>query len=236
MTKSPLNLILTVSLCLTGFLGTGCKKKHKPDHSSPLSVVKSYLWSVNHHDCKIMNQVVSGRLKRYLEKRGKEGCYGRMKALAQNKDSRISDVRVKPLAEPAVFFEQDGRAVVELQLVRHEREEVIYFDLEQMENRWYIVGESPNLPRWYTGPPPRLKRPDIRQEKGPVPQEPRRPELVAPPPPPPPVVQPPVEPPPTVETQAPPTHVKPPDPPMVEEETDDEEPPPPPPDDDDSEY
>ncbi len=145
----------------------GCKKKYKPDLSTPLSAVQSYIWAVNHHDCRVLESIVSGRFKRFLEKRGKEGCYSIMKAYALSREKRrIADIRVEAIGEPLLVHEDDARALVALQLTRNDREEVAYFDLEHTEKGWQVVGEMPQLPRWYTGPAPQFSRPDVQPESG----------------------------------------------------------------------
>jgi len=166
---------------------TGCKKKHKPDYSTPLGIVKSYIWAIDHHDCPVLEKVVAGRFKRHLEKRGKEGCYRIMKAYGKSRGkTRLSEVRVEKAGEPTIFFEEEGRVIVSMPIHRQDREETAYFDLERTDRGWQVVGEDAKPPRWYTGPAPQLNRPDIRPDT-----PPEVPMVTAPGPVPPPVVTPP---------------------------------------------
>jgi hypothetical protein len=213
--------IVVVAACLALFSAplAGCKKKHKPDHSTPLGIVKSYIWAIDHHDCEVLGKVVTGKFKRHLEKRGKEGCHHIMKAYAKQRGkTKFADIRVVKTGEPTIFYEEEGRVIVALPLTRQDRDDVAYFDLERTDRGWQVVGENAKPPRWYTGPAPQLNRPDIRPDAPPTPG-PTGP-VVAPPPPAPP--SPPVEPsevntpPPSPPADSPPPTSAPPAPPITE--------------------
>lgn len=180
--STPNIVIMAACLALLSGPLAGCKKKHKPDHSTPLGIVNSYIWAIDHHDCEVLGKVVTGKFKRHLEKRGKEGCHHIMKAYAKQRGkTKFADVRVVKTGEPSIFFEEEGRAIVSLPLTRQDREEVAYFDLERTDHGWQVVGENAKPPRWYTGPAPQLNRPDIRPD---VPQTPAPTTPVVSPPPP----------------------------------------------------
>ncbi len=149
---------------------SGCKKKHKPDYSTPLGIVNSYIWAIDHHDCSVLEKVVAGRFKRHLEKRGKDACLRIMKAYSSSRGkTKLSDVRIERKGEPTIFFEEAARAIVALPLYRQDREETAYFDLEHTDLGWQVVGEDGKPPKWYTGPAPQLTRPEIRPDTPPEP-------------------------------------------------------------------
>ena len=155
---------------------SGCKKSHKPDYSTPLGIVNSYIWAIDHHDCTVLEKVVAGRFKRHLEKRGKEGCIRIQKSYGKLRGkTKLSEIRVAKTGDPTIFFEEEGRAIVAVPLTRQDREEVAYFDVERTDRGWQVVGEDAKPPKWYTGPPPQLTRPDIRPEA--LPEAPKPPVL-----------------------------------------------------------
>jgi hypothetical protein len=205
-------VIVAACLSLLSLPLAGCKKKHKPDHSTPLGIVNSYIWAIDHHDCGVLEKVVSGKFKRHLEKRGKEGCHQIMKAYGKHRGkTKFADVRVVKAGEPTLFYEEEGRAIVALPLTRQDREEVAYFDLERTERGWQVVGENAKTPRWYSGPAPQLDRPDIRPDAPPVTAP-----IAAPPPPDSSLTQPSGPPTVSVPPEAPPPTTAPPAPPVTE--------------------
>ena len=210
MQKKYLQWAISVMVLGCFFVIDGCKKQYHPDLSTPLSAVQSYIWAVNHHDCQVLKRVVAGRFRRFLEKRGKEGCYSIMKSYAVSREKRrIADIRVEA-GEVQLIHEDAVRALVALQLTRNDREEVAYFDLEHTDAGWQVVGEMAQLPRWYTGPAPQFSRPDIpsanKVESTPPSVAPMQSA-------PPPVESAPPAPPPPVESAPPPVESAPPAPP-----------------------
>jgi len=170
MRISTQGIIVSAALLALALLPlAGCKKKHKPDYSTPMGIVKSYIWAIDHHDCSVLEKVVAGKFKRHLEKRGKEGCHRIMKAYAKSRgNTKFSDLRVVKTGEPAIFYEEEGRVIVSLPLTRQDREDVAYFDVERTDRGWQVVGENSKPPRWYNGPAPQLDRPDIRPDAPPA--------------------------------------------------------------------
>ena len=193
MRNSTRGIVVFAALLALALLPlAGCKKKHKPDYSTPMGIVKSYIWAIDHHDCAVLEKVVAGKFKRHLEKRGKEGCHRIMKAYAKSRgNTKFSELRVVKTGEPAIFYEEEGRVIVSLPLTRQDREEVAYFDVERTDRGWQVVGENAKPPRWYTGPAP-LDRPDIRPDAPPA--TPGNPTVTPPSPAPPPSLGPSPEP------------------------------------------
>jgi hypothetical protein len=138
-------LILIFSLIAT----TSCKKKFNWNQKTPVGAVESYIWAVNKKDCSLLEKAVADRFLKYVKK-GKNKCHSIIVSYSKEKGAnKVTGIKIEPKDGLKVFYQKDNQAIITALLRRKGKDSLAYFDLLKIEDKWFVVGEDMEKPKWY---------------------------------------------------------------------------------------
>ncbi len=152
-----MNPYLKIIPLLFAFSFIGCNKCNKEEqfngnYKTPMSAVKSYIWSVNHSNCEQLKKSITGSLLKFYNrpKHKDRGCFYIINSYTKDKSDKSMKANVKPAGKVEVIFEDENKAVVAYPLHRKGRDETAYFDLKKVEGKWLVNSENKKIPQWCT--------------------------------------------------------------------------------------